>query len=413
MIDLNLVAHKYSDYYDGFKIYDARKVFYPIFKIKVNYRFSEERPLHPALISILKIIKSLNRLKNIDIYKEILSITQLDIEILDSILADLNTKGYLKIDNLELSSNGLEMLQNEKEKVIESGDEYIYIDGIFGRASKFDFLKHKPDKNSLEFKPLVRPRERELDDEFAENKTLRQVLIENLSKENIETIENIGINKFFEFYYCIFYKDIEDGERILALNSRYEIDRFATQNFEDIIEEQKFSQSIKESSEYQKNIEKFESAEISDEINLDNSHTIDMLEHKEYFIYVLKNAKKQIYIQSPWIKHNVVEIYKKYFQEAIKRKVKICIKYGMKPRNKNDKPCIDEESLEILKELKCDLIESHDHSKVLICDDEFMIMGSFNWLSYSGNDDDRGETSTINTNKQAIKKEIEKFKKMA
>lgn len=54
-----------------------------------------------------------------------------------------------------------------------------------------------------------------------------------------------------------------------------------------------------------------------------------------------------------------------------------------------------------------------NHSKILICDDEFMIIGSFNWLSFGGladkDGDTRGETSSVVKNLDSIQKEIDKF----
>ena len=85
----------------------------------------------------------------------------------------------------------------------------------------------------------------------------------------------------------------------------------------------------------------------------------------------------------------------------------------MKPRNRFDK-IIDKESLKFFESLGKDnfcLIKADDHSKIVICDDEFMIMGSFNWLSFGGGSepDARGETSTINMNKEEILKQVAKF----
>ena len=69
---------------------------------------------------------------------------------------------------------------------------------------------------------------------------------------------------------------------------------------------------------------------------------------------------------------------------------------------------IDSQSQEyfnILQKQYADLFhlkEGNDHSKIVICDEEFMILGSFNWLSFGGNADrdgeSRGETSNINKN---------------
>ena len=59
----------------------------------------------------------------------------------------------------------------------------------------------------------------------------------------------------------------------------------------------------------------------------------------------------------------------------------------MKPRNRFDKAGIDNESKSFFGNLDKNcfkLINTDDHSKILICDEDFMIMGSFNWLSFGG-----------------------------
>ena len=111
----------------------------------------------------------------------------------------------------------------------------------------------------------------------------------------------------------------------------------------------------------------------------------------------------------------LLQLYKEYIEGAVKRGVKVIVKYGMKPRNRFDKIGIDEESRKFFNTLDKNCfrwVKSDDHSKIVICDDEFMIMGSFNWLSFGGGNEPnaRGETSTINKNVTEIKKQIEKFR---
>ena len=47
-----------------------------------------------------------------------------------------------------------------------------------------------------------------------------------------------------------------------------------------------------------------------------------------------------------------------------------------------------------------------EHSKILICDDQFAIYGSFNWLSNKGEFSKNNETSCIVFDKEIIKKEM-------
>ena len=433
--DLELLTHKYSDFYDGFYMYDVREIDYPAYRTKVLYEYTKSQEIHPIIIAVLKTIQFLEGIHGIDIYSELNKITQLDKEILDSILAEITTKGYLKQNELKLSTNGKEILEKEKELITEKDSAYINFDGIFGTVLEDNGKLNQNDKKAregaIEFKPYVksRPRIECLDEEFSDNKTLRQVLIENLQdkEKDITNILELSPNKFFNRYTCLFYKDVEENEIFLVLNQNYEEDAYATELFDRLMAEQKFtSENVSPNCKplLEESAKKFEEStpEVVEEklrhveqVEISNGKTIEVDEHKKYFIYVLENAKSHIYIQSPWINWRTLQIYKEYIKKAVKKGVKVTIKYGMKPRNRFDKAGIDNESKSFFGNLDKNcfkLINTDDHSKILICDDTFMIMGSFNWLSFGGGNekDARGETSSINMNKAEIIKQIEKFK---
>lgn len=432
--DLQLLVHKFSDYYPQFMMYDAREIDYPVYRTKVTYTVAKDQKLHPVVLSVLKIIKYLETLNDVDVYQQLKQITQLDDKILDNILADITTKGYLKQgDSIQLSKNGLEILKNEKEKVTELMCSYINFDGIYGSPlsddGKFNPDDKKAREGAIEFKPYVkiRPRIESLDEEFADNKTLRQVLIENLQSEeyDIIDIQQVDPNKYFNKYFCLFYKDREENEKLLVIGKDYELDSEATELFDRLSNEQKFNDNISNNciESLHKNKELFEQAtsEIVEEkikpvekIDITEGKTIEVDEHKKYFIYILENAKQSIYIQSPWVNWRTLQLYKDYIEAAVNRGVKVTIKYGLKPRNRFDKIGIDEESKRFFNSLDKSLfflIKGDDHSKIVICDNEFMIMGSFNWLSFGGGNEPnaRGETSSIIKNEAEIKKQIAKF----
>ena len=244
---------------------------------------------------------------------------------------------------------------------------------------------------------------------ITEIKTVYKVLYETIHKEdnNIVNISEIKITKkFFEKYYCIFYINENRDEKRLIINNNYIEDEENTEKFNKIINKMEISN--KKSADYQ------EHEEIKKEYNIntnfdeiEDGKLINASEHPKYFKYILEKASKIIYIQSPWIKYEVLKLYEEKIEDALKRNIKIIISYGMKKRNKNDKDSIDKDSKNKLDELKRKykglliLKEAHDHSKILICDETFAIIGSFNWLSYSGGDS-RGETSTINKNINTI-----------
>ena len=432
--DLELLNHQYSDFYPGHYMYDVREIDYPMYRTKILFEYTKVQEIHPIVIAVLKTIQFLESVRNMDAYSELKKITQLDKEILDSILAEMTTKGYLKQNDLQLSTNGKEILEKEKELVTEKTSAYLNFDGIFGTClsdnGKINQNNKKTREGAIGFKPYVtRPRIEFLDEDFSNNKTLRQVLIENMQDEekDVTNILEIAPNKFFNRYICLFYKDTEENEKFLVLNHSYEQDAEATELFDRLMSEQKFTSeyiSSKCKPLLEDSAKKFrqstpevieEKIKPVEQIAITEGKTIEVDEHKKYFIYVLENAKSSIYIQSPWINWRTLQIYKDYIQNAIKRGVKVTIKYGMKPRNRFDKAGIDDDSKIFFNSLdrkSFRLINTHDHSKIVICDEDFMIMGSFNWLSFGGGNekDARGETSSINMNKGEIKKQIEKFK---
>ena len=465
-IDLELITHKYSDYYQDSKNaqnddenalvqkidmqeqqdtsyywYDTKWVFYPMYVSKVTYDIVLDRDIHPIILSILKSIKKLESLQDINIGQTLGDITQLDSEILGSILADLETKGFIKIaDSIKLSDSGKEALQKEKEKIRETRFDYVLSDGICGemldkaeKSKNFHLSKPKVSKDVIELKPKGKKRLRfeNLDELFDEGKTLsleqmlREILSPTKGSESYDIEQICAISeskKYFKEYICLFYKNKSEEEKILALNERLEIDKEATKLLDKLIDTSNFNPSKNQA--YQDNKQKFEESTpeiIEEQLNIDLSEgkTLQTQEHKKYLKYTLANAKEAIYIQSPWIRVNILREYQSDIESALKRGVKVQIKYGLKPRNRFDKTGIDEDSKNITTQWSKNypklfmLKQDNNHSKILICDREFMIIGSFNWLSFGGESQNgekpRDETSSINKNKDSIAKEIAKF----
>lgn len=475
--DMQLLTHKYSDYYTStkqsdenlaqmglaregdeseeqgdFVWYDTREVFYPVYKAIIDYQITKIQPIHPIIIAFLKSVKYLETLKNVNIPQKLKAITQLDDEIYGSISAELITKGLLSNENgeIRLSDKGKDALREEKERIVNDERAVVAIDGIYNEVLEVaknvrDMnLPHKPSKDSIELKPLfkARPRSENLYEEFSDNKTLYQVLAQALqgldsvnesgqeqSKRQSAEVSNIlavrDVRKFYIKYICLFYKNANDEEKILVVSEKYEIDAEITKLFDRLISEQNLTPSNANSNAWKDKEDKRErlskeviESKLESAPDLSEGAMLEVGEHKWYFIYVLKNAKKHIYIQSPWVRHDTLEIYKEYIQSALEKGIKITIKYGMQKRSQKDKKEIDEEALTYLNELKAkypnfSLKHDYNHSKILICDDEFMIVGSFNWLSFGGENKGgealRGETSTIIKNKDSIKKQIAKF----
>lgn len=233
-IDLEIIKQKYSNYYNSF-IYDyAKEVFYPVYKANIIYQIKRENEIDPVIMEILKIIGKIETFEGRNTLEELQKITQLDMEIFGSIMSELITQGFVKEckynSEIKLTYKGKKSLINKKEKIIENTYSFVIVDGIFNeifdsaKMAKEIFLANKPTKDSIELKPLYNTRlsTENLYNEFSDNKTLYQILLESLkglddTKDNKVEISDIleiqYVEKFYKKYICIFYKNSEEYKK--------------------------------------------------------------------------------------------------------------------------------------------------------------------------------------------------------
>ena len=125
---------------------------------------------------------------------------------------------------------------------------------------------------------------------------------------------------------------------------------------------------------------------------------VPVWEHRAYLDRALDEATERIMIISPWIRADVVNAaLLKRLTAALRRDVNVFIGYGIgedRPNGRHPKQIErDKKAKGRLEQLARDhegftLAELGDtHAKVLICDARFMIITSFNWLSFKGDVD--------------------------
>lgn len=120
-------------------------------------------------------------------------------------------------------------------------------------------------------------------------------------------------------------------------------------------------------------------------------------EHPGYLKKALMSAKKRLVIVSPWIRDSVIDWGFFSSLEALLRDgVEVHIGFGIanadgpKKNPANDKPDITPCAERDLNELAARFKNFHfvyvgnTHRKSLVCDDDFAVVTSFNWLSYKG-----------------------------
>jgi len=144
------------------------------------------------------------------------------------------------------------------------------------------------------------------------------------------------------------------------------------------------------------------------------TEVLQMYEHRPKLIEALRIAKKQIIIVSPWLNTDAIDYELRIeIGKTLQKGVSIMIAYGFSEEN-----WVEKESVKRLKDTaknkkgNLKIYRVGDlHSKVLICDEEFMILTSFNWLSFAG-DPTRGtryEDGMLTYDKFAIKEKISEW----
>lgn len=142
----------------------------------------------------------------------------------------------------------------------------------------------------------------------------------------------------------------------------------------------------------------------------------EMVKHtflsKEDLIYKFQTAiiksTKEIDIQSPWMTNRVVDdLFIDKLERLLVKGVRVKITYGIEDdRNTRNKNLVTDSIVKLLSDRfkkynNFKLQKGNSHSKILLCDDEFGIITSFNWLSYDGKSS-REESGTLTIDAKEI-----------
>ncbi|MDE7252973.1 MAG: hypothetical protein K2O32_08535 [Acetatifactor sp.] len=131
-------------------------------------------------------------------------------------------------------------------------------------------------------------------------------------------------------------------------------------------------------------------------------------DHRPLLLDALENAQNSVVIVSPWIKVGGLDnqILGR-IEKALQRKTQVIIGYGIGKKEDSDKRIL-ERLADIRKKKHGQYLKimrlSNTHEKVLIKDNEFMVITSFNWLSFKGDPEKgfRQETGYYTESKDAI-----------
>lgn len=150
-------------------------------------------------------------------------------------------------------------------------------------------------------------------------------------------------------------------------------------------------------------------------------------EHPKLLKRALTSAKKRLVIISPWVRHQVVDWPFIASLEALLRQgVQVDIGYGIdegaddRRKDPTAKVAITKEAERDLRDLERRFkhfrltLVGNTHRKLLICDDEFAVTTSFNWLSFKGSPQGkpRDEFGVVVRKKAYVEKAFEDAKRL-
>jgi len=168
------------------------------------------------------------------------------------------------------------------------------------------------------------------------------------------------------------------------------------------------------------NLDKIDNQNFSSKINNISNKQIKVLstpkEHRKFLLKTLNQANKTIVIFSGWLTdYSVNDEFRTKIKSCLNRGVDIIIAWGYKKsgsisseqKNAGEKSIRDLQEWTSLNKTQGTLETFFfpNHSKILICDTQYAVMGSFNWLSNSGGSTNE-ERSWIVYNKDFIQDEI-------
>ena len=419
-----IYADNFFNYYsdDKYTLYDIQEFYYPSYKIKCNCIFREKNKIAIIEENFLEAIKC-----GIKDYQSLEQFLALDKEIFEEVAGKLHIDNlFIETPLLQLTEHGTKILETGAKLSSVENEEYVILDGITGSSSNGyveDERKNDKSKNKNYLKVQIPYPKNETLDRIISNKALQTILFEEIRKKDktgksiYEIKEIVGRPfKFHRKYFSLFFKNDDNPKKILIIKDGTPDDEMT-----DVINsiEQKgknlfdFSRDTQE--EHKKLFEQKTIYEYSQIENLANGIQLSTYEHPKFFEYVFRYSKKEIIIVSPWIRWEIIKDKKEDIQNALKRGVEITFFYGMGKSSD-----LDTKSKSFFKTLEEEYTNQfkfstnnniNDHSKIIICDRDWMITTSFNWTSFKGdeNREERKERGSFINDRNEVIKTIEVY----
>ena len=191
----------------------------------------------------------------------------------------------------------------------------------------------------------------------------------------------------------------------VMLTKQLENEKYILENIDDLSIEDKYSKTCK-IAELEEQIEALQkSKDVKEKM-------LNTYDHRPLLEDALDTAERYVVIISPWIKFSGFDYdLENKIKKALSRNVRVIIGYGIDKKTEHDK-----NSLSRLLRIKngkmgsnLTLVDlSNTHEKVLLVDSKYVVITSFNWLSFKGDPsrEFRQETGVYTESNQIINQTI-------
>lgn len=417
-------------------VIDCKPIGYPFYVLNIDLTFLNNRDLELLEEFVMKCINH-----DLTEIEKISSFLGVDNHITEKVLSELISRNLIKReDELILTQDGLDALQKQTILAPASETRTFYLDALNGKLTdnfSFKSFDDKEHSNNSINKIIKKPIKNHVEDLIGYYEYIEKRLQNTNDSNYIELIQVNKIEKVYAQWHeieVVLYKNNPNDEEIeyetfskssIQKEYRETIQQLKTEGkkiltpiFQETkqyeLESTSFTNNISDiSDEDIKNVEhitaKISSLDDSDSFSKSQTHKVQekiqklkqeleelksktrisevvhTYEIRNYLLKTLKQAKHRLMIISPWIKRNVVNHdFISTLEKALRRQVKVYIIYGIKGATfQNDKRSI-EQLEKLMNNYKNFTFQktTNSHRKQIVCDEEFAIVASFNFLSF-------------------------------
>ena len=420
-------------------VIDYKTIGYPFYYMHLDLTYLSHRSLDLQEEFVLKCLKH-----GLVVQNQISNFLGVDDYFVEKVLSGLLSKGLVtKQEHLKVTKLGLEALKKKALMDTVSETKIFYIDAFNGEIHDYFQYNKVNDKYINCLKGVIR-KPKKVEDVVDYYEEIEKCLGKQDKQEQVQLIQVNNIEKVYKQWHeidIVFYKNNPDdnevgyetfskgninikyrkiieelysqGQKVLdnilsfEMNNDEPIEE-VIQNDDEVIKGIKkdtiktverlsvkinalndtdsfvdpTSQSINE----ERKILKRQLDEIKTQTKI--SEIIHTSEHRDYLFKAFKEAEDRVMIVSPWIRSNVIDNrFLEILEKTLRKKVQVYIFYGLKQKKgwgqQNDTNAIRklEELANSYNNFWFEKVDN-THRKIIVCDNQFGIVTSFNFLSF-------------------------------